>query len=78
MGSPVPPERRSRDSGPVFSGVAAEIIEDTLIHLAMENKQYLSELPEQAGYFKETRIVGETATAVPGADDSISELQETE
>ncbi|NWV06292.1 CNTD1 protein, partial [Ptilonorhynchus violaceus] len=27
------------------------------IHLATENEQYLSELPEQAGYFKETRIV---------------------
>ncbi|NWV40403.1 CNTD1 protein, partial [Grantiella picta] len=27
------------------------------IHLAMENEQYLSELPEQAGHFKETRIV---------------------
>ncbi|NWR50583.1 CNTD1 protein, partial [Regulus satrapa] len=27
------------------------------IHLAMENERYLSELPEQAGCFKETRIV---------------------
>ncbi|NWZ09031.1 CNTD1 protein, partial [Agelaius phoeniceus] len=27
------------------------------IHLAKENEQYLSELPEQAGCFKETRIV---------------------
>ncbi|XP_021388521.2 cyclin N-terminal domain-containing protein 1 isoform X3 [Lonchura striata] len=57
MGSQVPLEPRGRDSGPVFSGVAPEIIEDTLIHLATENEQYLSELPEQAGYFKETRIV---------------------
>ncbi|XP_058713894.1 cyclin N-terminal domain-containing protein 1 isoform X2 [Poecile atricapillus] len=57
MGSPVPLEPRRRDSGPVFSGVAPEIIEDTLIHLATENEQYLSELPEQAGCFKETRIV---------------------
>lgn len=56
----MPLEPRRRDSGPVFSGVAAEIIEDTLIHLATENEQYLSELPEQAGCFKETRIVGET------------------
>ncbi|XP_053856306.1 cyclin N-terminal domain-containing protein 1 isoform X2 [Vidua macroura] len=57
MGSQVPLEPRGRDSGPVFSAVAPEIIEDTLIHLATENEQYLSELPEQAGYFKETRIV---------------------
>ncbi|XP_068852308.1 cyclin N-terminal domain-containing protein 1 isoform X1 [Aphelocoma coerulescens] len=57
MGSQVPLEPRGRDSGPMFSGVAPEIIEDTLIHLATENEQYLSELPEQAGYFKETRIV---------------------
>ncbi|XP_023802638.1 cyclin N-terminal domain-containing protein 1 isoform X3 [Cyanistes caeruleus] len=57
MGSQVPLEPRGRDSGPVFSGVAPEIIEDTLIHLATENEQYLSELPGQAGCFKETRIV---------------------
>ncbi|XP_038019166.1 cyclin N-terminal domain-containing protein 1 isoform X3 [Motacilla alba alba] len=57
MGSPAPLAARGRDSGPVFSGVAAEIIEDTLIHLATENEQHLSELPEQAGCFKETRIV---------------------
>ncbi|XP_053821373.1 cyclin N-terminal domain-containing protein 1 isoform X2 [Vidua chalybeata] len=57
MGSQVPLEPRGRESGPVFSAVAPEIIEDTLIHLATENEQYLSELPEQAGYFKETRIV---------------------
>ncbi|XP_054505587.2 cyclin N-terminal domain-containing protein 1 isoform X1 [Agelaius phoeniceus] len=57
MGTQVPLGGRGRDSGPVFSGVAPEIIEDTLIHLAKENEQYLSELPEQAGCFKETRIV---------------------
>ncbi|XP_072775104.1 cyclin N-terminal domain-containing protein 1 [Taeniopygia guttata] len=57
MGSQAPLEPRGRDSGPVFSGVAPEIIEDTLMHLATENEQYLSELPEQAGCFKETRIV---------------------
>uniref|UniRef100_A0A8C3MFT6 Cyclin N-terminal domain-containing protein n=1 Tax=Geospiza parvula TaxID=87175 RepID=A0A8C3MFT6_GEOPR len=57
MGTEVPLGARGRDSGPVFSGVAPEIIEDTLIHLATENEQYLSELPEQAGCFKETRIV---------------------
>ncbi|XP_041319006.1 cyclin N-terminal domain-containing protein 1 isoform X3 [Pyrgilauda ruficollis] len=57
MGSQVPVPGRGRDSGPVFSGVAAEVIEDTLMHLATENEQYLSELPEQAGLFKETRIV---------------------
>ncbi|XP_058676588.1 cyclin N-terminal domain-containing protein 1 [Ammospiza caudacuta] len=57
MGTEVPLGARGRDSGPVFCGVAPEIIEDTLIHLATENEQYLSELPEQAGCFKETRIV---------------------
>ncbi|XP_032567014.1 cyclin N-terminal domain-containing protein 1 isoform X1 [Chiroxiphia lanceolata] len=57
MGSPVPVEPWGRDSGPVFSGVTPEIIEDTLIHLATENEQYLSELPEHAGSFKDTRIV---------------------
>ncbi|XP_041282266.1 cyclin N-terminal domain-containing protein 1 isoform X2 [Onychostruthus taczanowskii] len=57
MGSQAPVPGRGRDSGPVFSGVAAEVIEDTLMHLATENEQYLSELPEQAGLFKETRIV---------------------
>ncbi|RMC01500.1 hypothetical protein DUI87_21939 [Hirundo rustica rustica] len=57
MGSPVPLEPRRRDTGPLFSGVAPEIIEDTLIHLATENEQYLCQLPEQAGCFKETRIV---------------------
>ncbi|XP_039236335.1 cyclin N-terminal domain-containing protein 1 isoform X3 [Pipra filicauda] len=57
MGSPVPVEPWGRDPGPVFSGVTPEIIEDTLIHLATENEQYLSELPEHAGSFKDTRIV---------------------
>ncbi|XP_027520640.1 cyclin N-terminal domain-containing protein 1 isoform X2 [Corapipo altera] len=57
MGSPVPVELWNRDPGPVFSGVTPEIIEDTLIHLATENEQYLSELPEHAGSFKDTRIV---------------------
>ncbi|XP_064589840.1 cyclin N-terminal domain-containing protein 1 isoform X2 [Zonotrichia leucophrys gambelii] len=57
MGTEVPLGARGRDSGPVFCGVAPEIIEDTLIHLATENEQYVSELPEQAGCFKETRIV---------------------
>ncbi|XP_064492584.1 cyclin N-terminal domain-containing protein 1 isoform X2 [Pseudopipra pipra] len=57
MGSPVPVEPWGRDPGPVFSGVTPEIIEDTLMHLATENEQYLSELTEHAGSFKDTRIV---------------------
>ncbi|XP_074835343.1 cyclin N-terminal domain-containing protein 1 [Carettochelys insculpta] len=42
---------------PVFGVVAPEIIEDTLIYLATENEQYLNELSDQAGCFKETQIV---------------------
>ncbi|XP_065507086.1 cyclin N-terminal domain-containing protein 1 [Caloenas nicobarica] len=57
MGSPVRAGSRRQDSGPMFGEVAPEIIEDTLIHLATENEQYLSELPDQAGCFKEARIV---------------------
>ncbi|XP_027564358.1 cyclin N-terminal domain-containing protein 1 isoform X3 [Neopelma chrysocephalum] len=57
MGSPVPVEPWGHDPSPVFSGVTPEIIEDTLMHLATENEQYLSELPEHAGSFKDTRIV---------------------
>ncbi|KAJ7421102.1 Cyclin N-terminal domain-containing protein 1 [Willisornis vidua] len=59
MGSPVPAEPRGRDPGPMFSGVTPDIIEDTLVHLATENEQYLSALPEHAGSFKDTRVVGE-------------------
>ena len=60
MGSQVQAASRCRDLGPIFGEVAPEIIEDTLIHLATENEQYLSELSDQAGCFKETQIVGET------------------
>ncbi|XP_010155609.1 PREDICTED: cyclin N-terminal domain-containing protein 1 [Eurypyga helias] len=45
------------DPGPVFGEIAPEIIEDSLIHLATENEQYLSDLSDQAGCFKEARIV---------------------
>lgn len=51
---------RCRDPGPIFGEIAPEIIEDMLIRLATENEQYLSELSDQAGCFKETRIVGAT------------------
>ncbi|XP_064255737.1 cyclin N-terminal domain-containing protein 1 isoform X3 [Passer domesticus] len=54
---PVPVPGRGRDAGPVFSGVAPEVMEDTLMHLAAENERHLSALPEQAGLFKHTRIV---------------------
>ncbi|KFQ54561.1 Cyclin N-terminal domain-containing protein 1, partial [Pelecanus crispus] len=46
-----------RDPSPIFGKVAPEIIEDTLIHLATENEHYLSKLSDQAGCFKDTRIV---------------------
>ncbi|XP_025041746.1 cyclin N-terminal domain-containing protein 1 isoform X2 [Pelodiscus sinensis] len=42
---------------PVFGAVPPEIIEDTLIYLATENEQYLNKLSDQAGCFKETKIV---------------------
>ncbi|XP_071674106.1 cyclin N-terminal domain-containing protein 1 isoform X3 [Patagioenas fasciata] len=57
MGSPVRAGSWCGDSGPIFGEVAPEIIEDTLIHLATENEQYLSELSDQAGCFKEAQIV---------------------
>ncbi|KFQ94568.1 Cyclin N-terminal domain-containing protein 1, partial [Nipponia nippon] len=57
MGSQAPAASRCRDPGPIFGEIAPEIIEDTLIHLATENEQYLSELSDQAGCFKETQIV---------------------
>ncbi|XP_026720613.1 cyclin N-terminal domain-containing protein 1 isoform X1 [Athene cunicularia] len=57
MGSQAQAASRCREPGPVFGGVASGVIEDTLIHLATENEQYLSELPAQAGCFKETQIV---------------------
>ncbi|TFK10602.1 receptor-type tyrosine-protein phosphatase N2 [Platysternon megacephalum] len=50
---------RFRTPEPVFGVVAPEIIEETLICLATENEQYLNELSDQAGCFKETQIVGE-------------------
>lgn len=59
MGSRVQAAPRCSDPGPVFGEVASEIIEDTLIRLATENEQYLSELSGQAGCFKEPQIVGE-------------------
>ncbi|KAM6041988.1 cyclin N-terminal domain-containing protein 1 isoform 4-T4 [Chlamydotis macqueenii] len=57
MGSQVRAAWRCHDPGPLFGEIAPEIIEDTLIHLATENEQYLSELSDQAGCFKETEIV---------------------
>ncbi|XP_009281181.1 PREDICTED: cyclin N-terminal domain-containing protein 1 isoform X2 [Aptenodytes forsteri] len=57
MGSQVPAAPRCCDPGPAFGEIASEIIEDTLIRLATENEQYLSELSDQAGCFKEPQIV---------------------
>ncbi|XP_064030192.1 cyclin N-terminal domain-containing protein 1 isoform X2 [Pogoniulus pusillus] len=57
MGSRAQPVSRHRDPGPVFSHFAPEMMEDALIQLATENEKRLSELPDEAGSFKETQIV---------------------
>lgn len=59
MGSQAQVASWFRDPGPVFGEVAPEVIEDTLIHLATENEQYLRKLSDRAGCFKETQVVGE-------------------
>ncbi|KAM4645187.1 cyclin N-terminal domain-containing protein 1 isoform 4-T4 [Amazona ochrocephala] len=57
MGSQAQAASRCRDPGPAFGSVAPEAIEDALIRLAAENEQHLSVLPEEAGCFREPRIV---------------------
>lgn len=57
MGSQAVP--RFYSSEPLFGGVAPEVMEASLLRLAAENEQYLSELPGQAGCCKESRTVGE-------------------
>ncbi|XP_014814688.1 PREDICTED: cyclin N-terminal domain-containing protein 1 [Calidris pugnax] len=57
MGSQARAASRYCDPNPIFGEVAPEVIEDMLIQLATENEQYLSELSDQAGCFKETRTV---------------------
>ncbi|XP_009553672.2 cyclin N-terminal domain-containing protein 1 [Cuculus canorus] len=57
MESQVQAVAQGHDPGPVFGKVAAEVIESMLICLATENEQGLSELVEEAGCFKQTRIV---------------------
>uniref|UniRef100_A0A8V0ZPY5 Cyclin N-terminal domain containing 1 n=1 Tax=Gallus gallus TaxID=9031 RepID=A0A8V0ZPY5_CHICK len=57
MVSRVPVASRFSSPDPLFGEVAPEIIEDTLIHLAMENEQHLSMLPDPAGCFREARTV---------------------
>lgn len=64
-GSRAQPVSRHRDPGPVFSHFAPEMMEDALIQLATENEQRLSELPDEAGSFKETQIVGEALPPAP-------------
>uniref|UniRef100_A0A8C7DXY6 Cyclin N-terminal domain containing 1 n=1 Tax=Naja naja TaxID=35670 RepID=A0A8C7DXY6_NAJNA len=46
-----------RYSEPIFGVVTPEIIQDTFLHMAMENERYLSELCGEAGCFKDTQIV---------------------
>ncbi|XP_003213172.1 cyclin N-terminal domain-containing protein 1 [Meleagris gallopavo] len=57
MLSRVPVSSRFSSPDPLFGEVAPEIIEDTLIHLAMENERHLSVLPDPAGCFREARAV---------------------
>ncbi|XP_053217926.1 cyclin N-terminal domain-containing protein 1 isoform X2 [Podarcis raffonei] len=57
MGSPTKVVSRYHSSEPVFGAVAGGVIQDALLHMARENEQYLSELCEEAGCFKETQIV---------------------
>ncbi|XP_072212492.1 cyclin N-terminal domain-containing protein 1 isoform X2 [Excalfactoria chinensis] len=57
MVSRVPAASRFCSPDPLFGDVAPEIIEDTLIHLAMENERHLSVLPDPAGCFREARTV---------------------
>uniref|UniRef100_A0A8D0BVT8 Cyclin N-terminal domain containing 1 n=1 Tax=Salvator merianae TaxID=96440 RepID=A0A8D0BVT8_SALMN len=51
------PLPRYQSSEPVFGAVTAGVIQDALFHMARENEHSLSELPDGAGCFKETRIV---------------------
>nr|XP_034991660.1 cyclin N-terminal domain-containing protein 1 isoform X2 [Zootoca vivipara] len=55
MGSPT--KSRYHSLEPAFGAVAGGVIRDALLHMARENEQYLSELCEEAGCFKETQIV---------------------
>ncbi|XP_026543423.1 cyclin N-terminal domain-containing protein 1 [Notechis scutatus] len=57
MGLPVQVSARYQYSEPIFGVVTPGIIQDTFIHMAMENERYLSELCGEAGCFKDTRIV---------------------
>lgn len=57
MGSPAEAAKKYHSSEPVFGAMAAGIIQDALLHMARENEQYLSDLCDEAGCFKETQIV---------------------
>ncbi|XP_062988315.1 cyclin N-terminal domain-containing protein 1 [Elgaria multicarinata webbii] len=57
MGSPAQIAARYQSSEPIFGAVATGILQDALLHMAMENEQYLSQLCDEAGCFKETCIV---------------------
>lgn len=58
MGLPVQVSARYQYSEPIFGVVTPGIIQDTFLHMAMENERYLSELCDEAGCFKDTQIVG--------------------
>ncbi|KAM9520632.1 cyclin N-terminal domain-containing protein 1 isoform 3-T3 [Guaruba guarouba] len=57
MGSRAQAAPRYRDPVPAFGTAAPEAIEDALMRLAAENERHLSALPEEAGCFREPRIV---------------------
>ncbi|KAF7236561.1 Cyclin N-terminal domain-containing protein 1 [Varanus komodoensis] len=57
MGTSAEVAGRYQFSEPTFGAVGAGIIQDVLLHMAKENEQYLSELCNEAGCFKETHIV---------------------
>ncbi|XP_070582858.1 cyclin N-terminal domain-containing protein 1 [Erythrolamprus reginae] len=57
MGLPAQVSAQYQYSEPIFGVVSPGIIQDTLLHLAIENEQYLSDLHGEAGCFKDTQIV---------------------
>ncbi|XP_069490273.1 cyclin N-terminal domain-containing protein 1 [Ambystoma mexicanum] len=50
-------EAQHESPGTVFGAVSTDILEDILLDLAKQNEQYLKDLSEHAGCFKEPKIV---------------------
>ncbi|KAJ7313414.1 hypothetical protein JRQ81_004762 [Phrynocephalus forsythii] len=57
MDCPAQMTTRYQSSEPMFGAVAPGVIQDAFFHMAKENERRLSELCEEAGSFKETKIV---------------------